>query len=91
MKITTLNSNHKKYIKKYGAKKASEKYNLSLTKAKSYENRFKKESYQGKRSLNKNLSSMGDDSDIFQDSEESKHFYQCVCISLDHDPLLLDS
>lgn len=68
MKITTLSSIHKKYIKKYGAKKAADKFNLNLTKAKSYENKFKSDSYQGKRTLKK--SNMNDDSSIFNDEEE---------------------
>ncbi|ADO67313.1 hypothetical protein crov280 [Cafeteria roenbergensis virus] len=70
MKITTLSSIHKKYIKKYGAKKAADKFNLNLTKAKSYENKFKSDSYQGKRTLKK--SNMNDDSSIFNDDEPLK-------------------
>lgn len=66
MKINKLSSTHKKYIKKYGAKKAAEKFNLNLTKAKSYEKKYKGSSYQGKRSLSK---SNVDDSDIFSDDE----------------------
>ena len=68
MKITTLSSTHKKYIKKYGAKKAAEKFDLNLTKAKSYEKKYKSNSYQGKRTLRK--SNMEDDSSIFEDEPQ---------------------
>jgi hypothetical protein len=75
MKINTLSSTHKKYIKKYGAKKAAEKYNLNLTKAKSYEKKYKNESFQGKRSINKSKSSKNTNSesiDVFEENSEAE-------------------
>ena len=72
MKVTDLSSTHKKYIKKYGAKKAAEKYNLNLTSAKKYEKQYNKNSYKGKRTLGKK--SKDSEVDInFEDVQKQKN------------------
>ena len=70
MKVTDLSSTHKKYIKKYGAKKAAEKYNLNLTSAKKYEKQYNKNSYKGKRTLGKKSKDSEVDID-FEDVEDA--------------------
>lgn len=86
MKINTLSSTHKKYIKKYGAKKAAEKYNLNLTKAKSYEKKYKSESYQGKRKISKSNKNESESIDVFEEESPEEQGISNIGSLLGYDP-----